>query len=69
MAIMTTFGSHERDKYLGMAEAAGGLGLLVGPVAGAALYSIGGFAVPFIFFAVVLTLFSPIILCVLYNAN
>jgi len=69
MAIMSSFGSNERDKYIGIVEAANGLGLLVGPLAGATLYTIGGFALPFLFFASLLVLCAPFILCILYSAG
>ena len=38
MAIMSSFPSGDRDKYIGFVEAMNGLGLLVGPLAGALLY-------------------------------
>ena len=47
MAILTSFGGRESEKYIGWVYTANGIGLLASPVAGAVLYQIGGFAMPF----------------------
>ena len=38
-SIITYYFSSNRDKYLGMAESASGLGLMLGPVIGSIIYS------------------------------
>jgi MFS family permease len=47
MAILSSMGSKQREKYIGWGEAACGIGLLFGPLLGAALYDIGGYVMPF----------------------
>ena len=68
MAIMSSFGGNERDRYLGFAEASNGLGILIGPLGGALLYHIGGFPFPFFFLSSLITLMSPFIVYILYVA-
>ena len=50
MAIIASFSGSERDKYIGYIEAAGGAGLLFGPMMGAGLYEYGGYHLPFVTF-------------------
>ena len=50
MAIMSSFAPNEREKYIGWVEGAAGIGLLTGPLFGAALYNVGGFMMPFVTF-------------------
>jgi len=50
MAIMSSFAPNEREKYIGWVEGAAGIGLLTGPLFGAALYNVGGFVMPFFTF-------------------
>ena len=50
MAIMSSFAPNEREKYIGWVEGAAGVGLLTGPLFGAALYNVGGFVMPFFTF-------------------
>ena len=69
MATMSSFPPGDRDKYIGMVEAMNGLGLLIGPLAGALLYQIGGFALPFIFFASLYLIFLPVIVCIMHSAS
>ena len=47
MAISISFDADERQKYIGMIEAAQGLGLLIGPPFGSLLNYYGGYACPF----------------------
>jgi MFS family permease len=47
MAIITSFFPEEKELYIGILEAGIGVGLLVGPLLGAFLYSIGGYILPF----------------------
>ena len=51
MAILSSFESEEREMYIGYIEAANGIGLLFGPLFGAALYSYGGYTMPFLTFS------------------
>ena len=51
---MTNQFSDNREKYLGMSEAAAGIGTMVGPVIGSVLYAYFGYFWAFIFFAVML---------------
>jgi len=51
MAILSSFESEEREMYIGFVEAANGVGLLFGPLFGAALYSYGGYTMPFLTFS------------------
>ena len=48
--------SDNREKYLGMAEAAAGIGLMLGPVMGAFIYAYVGYMGTFFIFAGVLFL-------------
>ena len=50
MAIIASFPGSERDQYIGYIEAAGGLGMLLGPVLGACLFEYGGYYLPFVSF-------------------
>ena len=50
MAILSSYDASEREKYIGWVEAATGIGLLFGPLLGAALFSFGGYLAPFITF-------------------
>jgi hypothetical protein len=43
MAILTSFGGRESEKYIGMVYTANGLSLLASPVGGAILVKVGGF--------------------------
>ena len=70
LAILTSYdGGSERERNLGLCEAANGLGLLVGPLAGGILYLIGGFCLPFMFFAGAFLLCYPLTAYVLYAAH
>lgn len=48
MAIIATHYKDERERAIGLIEAASGVGLLLGPFFGALLYEIGGYMLPFI---------------------
>ena len=50
MAILAGFDGKEREMYIGWIEASNGLGLLFGPLIGAACFSFGGYKAPFLFF-------------------
>jgi MFS transporter, DHA1 family, solute carrier family 18 (vesicular amine transporter), member 1/2 len=47
MAIITSYFPKEKELYIGILEGGIGIGLLVGPLLGAFLYSIGGYILPF----------------------
>ena len=47
LAILTSMYPDEREKMMGLFEAATGLGFLFGPMIGSAFYSIGGYIAPF----------------------
>jgi MFS family permease len=68
MAILSSFPSEDREKYIGFVEAANGLGLLCGPLIGALLYHIGGFSLPFLGLAGFCFLLLPVVYVVLYTA-
>jgi MFS family permease len=51
---MTYQFSENREKYLGMGEAAAGIGTMVGPVIGSVLNSYFGYFWAFMFFAIML---------------
>ena len=47
IAIIATNYKKDRVKAIGMLESSSGIGLLLGPLFGAILYSIGGYLLPF----------------------
>eukprot|EP00347_Sterkiella_histriomuscorum_P020522 403337480 len=55
-AIITFVFSENREKYIGMAEAVSGIGLMLGPVIGGAIYTLTDYFWTFFFFAAVLFL-------------
>lgn len=69
MAIMSSFSKQDREKYLGWIQGSNGLGLLAGPLFGALMYQIGGFACPFIVFSVIYMLFYPFMIMSLSQSS
>lgn len=69
MAILSSFGTKEREQYIGYVEAACGVGLLFGPLLGALLYSFGGFMMPFATFALFYLATYPHIVWTLVKAK
>ena len=65
LAIISSYGKENRERYIGFVEAANGLGILFGPITGAGLYYIGGFPLPFFFFASLFLIGYPFISYVL----
>lgn len=61
MAIVATVYKDERDKAIGKIGAATGIGLLVGPLIGSVLYSIGGYMLPFFTVSLCFFLLYPLI--------
>jgi len=47
VAIISTFFKDDREYYIGILEGGVGVGMLVGPLLGALLYSLGGYLMPF----------------------
>jgi MFS family permease len=59
-AVLTLVFSDDREKYLGMAEAASGMGLMIGPVFGGILYKAAGYFWCFFCFSCVILISSII---------
>ena len=55
-SILTFAYAENREKYLGMGEAATGIGLMVGPVIGGLINTFFGYVATFLFFALILLL-------------
>ena len=47
MAVITNHYPDDREQNLGILEGGTGLGLLLGPLLGGALYNLGGYCLPF----------------------
>ena len=69
MAIMSSFSKAEREKFLGWIQAANGLGLLAGPIAGALFFQFGGYQFPFIMFASLYLVLYPFVIYFLKNSS
>ena len=69
LSIISSFSSTERDKFFGFVEASNGIGLLFGPIVGAFLYGIGGFKLPFFFFATLQIISIPFLIKTFIKAN
>ncbi len=50
MAILISFESEDREKYIGLIEASLGLGMLLGPFFGSGFFYFGGYKAPFLAF-------------------
>jgi MFS family permease len=61
MAIVANHYKDERERVIGLIEAASGVGLLLGPFFGALLYEIGGYMLPFVATAATYFLLYPLI--------
>ena len=48
IAIVASHYPTDRERVIGLIEAASGVGLLLGPFFGALLYEIGGYMLPFV---------------------
>jgi MFS family permease len=51
----------EREQNIGLIEMAGGLGLLGGPLFGATMFAVGGYAAPFSLMAIIYIVMMPIV--------
>jgi len=69
MAILSSFKTNEREKYIGLVEASFGIGMLFGPLLGAFLYSLGGYPMPFATFATLYLVAFPFIIFSLLRAK
>jgi MFS family permease len=58
MAILISFDSVDREKYIGLIEASLGLGLLLGPPIGSGFYILGGYKAPFLAFGKLILIFA-----------
>lgn len=67
MSILSGFDGQERERSIGLIEASNGVGLLFGPLLGAALYSQGGYKVPFFTFAAIFVVILPCIMSALFK--
>ena len=61
MSIIATYFVNDREKNLGIYQAGNGLGYLLGPLIGSALYNYGGYCMPFLTVAGLSILFLPAI--------
>ena len=62
IAIISSFFPTEKEFYIGILEAGVGVGMLVGPLCGAFLYSIGGYIMPFWTIAGIVVALYPMLL-------
>ena len=61
LAIITSIYPDERETNIGILEGASGLGLLIGPLLGSALYTLGGYSLPFWTIGTLSLLLFPVI--------
>lgn len=61
MAIITSCFPDDREDNIAILEAGVGIGMLLGPLLGALLYTIGGYMFPFYFVAFSILLLSPLL--------
>ena len=62
MAIITALFQEQKELYIGILEAGIGIGLLIGPLMGAFLYSVGGYLLPFWTVAAICIALYPLLL-------
>lgn len=62
LAVLTSHYPDEREKIMGLFEAATGLGFLFGPLIGAGLYAIGGYILPFYGLSMLYIILLPLII-------
>ena len=67
LALVSSWEKEEREQNIGIMEASYGVGMLIGPMIGAFLYSIGGYQAPFFFFAMVYFFTLPCIARVIWE--
>ena len=61
IAIITNHYPDEREQNLGIFEGGTGLGLLLGPMLGSMLYTIGGYIAPFYIVGTICLLILPLL--------
>jgi MFS family permease len=61
MAIITSCFPDDREDNIAILEAGVGIGMLLGPLLGALLYTLGGYVFPFYFVAVIILALYPIL--------
>lgn len=66
MAIIISFDSVDRERFIGLIEASLGLGLLLGPLIGSAFFYVGGYKAPFLAFGKNLLKFNFLFLVAIY---
>ena len=59
LAIINTNYPDKRERNLGLFEGGSGLGLLIGPLLGSLLFSLGGYCLPFLTFGLITLLLFP----------
>ena len=59
LAVINTNYPDDKEQNLGLFEGGSGLGLLIGPLLGSLLYSIGGYCVPFFTFGLISLILFP----------
>ena len=64
LAVLTSHYPEQREKIMGLFEAATGLGFLFGPLIGSGLYSLGGYILPFYGLSMAYIVMLPLILYV-----
>ena len=64
---MTTVYKEDRERFIGYIESSAGMGLLLGPLMGAGLYSVGGYMLPFAILALSYFVMYPLIMVVLFK--
>lgn len=69
MAILISFESKDRERYIGLIEASLGLGLLLGPPIGSLFYYLGGYIAPFLVFVTIYVVSYPFIVYNLYKSE
>ena len=60
--MVNTFFNSEKELYIGLIEAAIGIGLLIGPLLGTTLFLVYGYCLPFFTIATLLLLIYPLCL-------
>lgn len=62
LSMVNTFFNSEKELYIGLIEAAIGIGLLIGPLLGTTLFLVYGYCLPFFTIATLLLLIYPLCL-------
>jgi MFS family permease len=65
ISIITSVYYEEKERFLGYVESSCGVGLLLGPILGTILYSVGGYILPFAILGLAYFIMWPLITLVL----